>query len=109
MRLAAFASLSLLSLAACVHSSHFYMPDGTEGFVIRCGGRFNDMAACYNRAYEECRGPYKILGGTDDQRQERKHQQVAGPFGRFCGCFHGCLPMPTLCRHRLMSLPRNSQ
>ena len=68
MLLAAFASLSLLSLAACVHSSHFYMPDGSEGFVIRCGGRFNDMAACYNRAYEECRGPYKVLGGTDDQR-----------------------------------------
>ena len=62
------ALLSLLSLAACVHSSHFYMPDGSEGFVIRCGGKFNDMSACYNRAYEECRGPYKILNGTDDQR-----------------------------------------
>jgi hypothetical protein len=68
MRLAAFASLSLLSLAACVHASPFYGPNGERGFQIRCGGRFNDMSDCYNRAYQECHGPYDIAGGQDDQR-----------------------------------------
>lgn len=62
------ALVSLLSLACCVHARPFYGPGGERGFVIKCGGRFNDMSDCYNRAYEECRGPYDIASGADDQR-----------------------------------------
>jgi len=58
---------SFLSLAACSTASHFFAPNGEDGFVLRCNGHYNDMASCYNMAHDHCRGPYRIVNGAVDQ------------------------------------------
>ena len=65
MRRALF--LAVLALG-CVHSRGFRAPDGSLGYVIKCNGYLNSMAACLDRAFENCGGPYRIVTGKDDQR-----------------------------------------
>ena len=57
----------LLSLSGCVTDSAAYLPDGTEGHHITCGGAMFSMGDCFQKAGELC-GPsgYKIIGSNGE-------------------------------------------
>lgn len=58
---AAFASLSVVVLSACVTARPVALPNGTQGYAIQCPGAARDISDCMNKAAETCGGAYNIL------------------------------------------------
>ncbi len=55
------AALVALAASACVTSRPVALPNGTQGFAIRCPGAARDIADCMNEAARICGGKYQIL------------------------------------------------
>jgi hypothetical protein len=53
-------------LGGCVTASPVALPDGSQGFSIRCDGATRDVSSCMNKAAEVCGGPYKIVTGSNE-------------------------------------------
>lgn len=59
-----FIVICLLSvgLSACTYSRDMYLPDGSVGHSISCGGTLNSFSGCYQKAGELCgAGGYDIV------------------------------------------------
>lgn len=54
MKTAIYAISYLFLLSACVTANPTYLPDGTMGHSISCGGAARTIAACYEKAGELC-------------------------------------------------------
>jgi hypothetical protein len=54
-------AVSAASLAGCVTARPVALPNGTQGYAIRCPGAARDIADCMNKAAEVCGGKYEIL------------------------------------------------
>jgi hypothetical protein len=52
---------SLLLVAGCISSSTVALPDGHQGYTIRCPGAAHDIGDCMNEAAKICAGPYQIV------------------------------------------------
>lgn len=37
------------------------LPDGQQGYALKCSGTHHDFGDCMNEAAEACHGPYQIL------------------------------------------------
>ncbi|MGB9331332.1 MAG: hypothetical protein WCB10_11225 [Steroidobacteraceae bacterium] len=48
-------------LCACVTERPVALPNGTQGYAIRCPGAARDIADCMNEAAKVCGGKYQIL------------------------------------------------
>jgi hypothetical protein len=55
--------LVLLALGGCVTARPVALPNGTQGYAIRCPGGHRDIADCMNKAAEVCGGKYQVLNG----------------------------------------------
>jgi hypothetical protein len=42
------------------------LPDGTQGYAIRCNGAARDISDCMNEAARVCGGKYKIFGSDQN-------------------------------------------
>lgn len=61
---AVFAVAAVLS--GCVTARPVALPNGSQGFSIRCDGPARDVSSCMNKAAEICGGPYKIVTGSSE-------------------------------------------
>ncbi len=63
MTLIRFAYLvALLALiSGCVSARPVALPNGTQGYAIRCPGAARDISDCMNEAAKVCGGKYQIL------------------------------------------------
>lgn len=50
-----------LMLCACVTEKPVALPNGTQGYAIRCPGAARDISDCMNEAAKVCGGKYQIL------------------------------------------------
>lgn len=68
MRLLPLAILgaALPLLAACVSSKPLTLPDGSQGFAVKCDGHFHDMADCMAEAGRMCPTGYDVLDGATE-------------------------------------------
>jgi hypothetical protein len=48
-------------LSGCVTSRPVALPNGTQGYAIRCPGAARDISDCMNKAAEVCGGKYQIV------------------------------------------------
>ena|ERR1700674_2729736 len=55
------ALLLTLGAIACVTSRPVALPNGTQGFAIRCPGAARDIGDCMNEAARICGGKYQIV------------------------------------------------
>lgn len=60
MRAFAAAALAVL-ISGCVTSRPVALPNGTQGYAIRCPGAARDISDCMNEAAKVCGGKYQIL------------------------------------------------
>lgn len=58
---AAFAAAVACVLADCVTERPVALPNGTQGYAIRCPGAARDISDCMNEAAKICAGKYQIL------------------------------------------------
>jgi hypothetical protein len=49
------------ALCACVTERPVALPNGTQGWAIRCPGAARDISDCMNEAAKACGGKYQIL------------------------------------------------
>jgi hypothetical protein len=54
------------TLAGCVSSRLLTLPDGRQGFAIKCNGHLHDMGDCYAKAGEMCPTGYTVLDGNTE-------------------------------------------
>ncbi len=54
------AAMALL-LSGCVTARPVSLPNGTQGYAIRCPGAARDIGDCMNEAARVCGGKYQIL------------------------------------------------
>lgn len=47
--------------AACVSERPVALPNGTQGYAIRCPGAARDISDCMNEAAKVCGGKYQIV------------------------------------------------
>jgi hypothetical protein len=47
--------------SGCVTSKPVALPNGTQGYAIRCPGAARDISDCMNEAAKVCGGKYQIL------------------------------------------------
>ena len=59
-RLVSLAALLVL-LSGCVTARLVALPNGTQGYAIRCPGAARDISDCMNEAAKVCGGKYQIL------------------------------------------------
>lgn len=57
--------ISLAILAGCATSKQVALPDGGQGFAVRCDGLVITVADCMNEAAKKCGGAYTILSRED--------------------------------------------
>ena len=50
-----------LALSGCVTSRPVALPDGRQGFAIRCPGAARDIGDCMNEAARICGGKYQVV------------------------------------------------
>jgi hypothetical protein len=55
------ALVACAALSACVTARPVSLPNGTQGYDIRCPGGARDISDCMNKAAEVCGGKYEIL------------------------------------------------
>jgi hypothetical protein len=48
-------------ISGCVTSRPVALPNGTQGYAIRCPGAARDIADCMNKAAEVCGGKYQVI------------------------------------------------
>jgi hypothetical protein len=48
-------------ISGCVTARPVSLPNGTQGYAIRCPGAARDIGDCMNKAAETCGGKYQIL------------------------------------------------
>ena len=48
-------------LAGCVTSRPVALPDGRQGFAIKCPGAARDIGDCMNEAARVCGGKYQVI------------------------------------------------
>jgi hypothetical protein len=60
VRVLACAAIAAL-LSGCVTSRPVALPNGTQGYAIRCPGAARDIADCMNKAAEVCGGKYQVV------------------------------------------------
>ena len=53
-------------LASCISSRSLTLPDGSQGFAIKCDGHFHDMTDCMAEAGKMCPTGYDVLSGDTD-------------------------------------------
>jgi hypothetical protein len=53
--------LSLLALSGCVTHRPVALPDGRQGFAIRCPGAARDISDCMNETAKLCGGKYQVV------------------------------------------------
>jgi hypothetical protein len=58
---AVFVLLTTGLLSACVTERPVSLPNGTQGYAIRCDGAARDISYCMNEAAKVCGGKYQIL------------------------------------------------
>ena len=61
MRVLVYAILFVTLLAGCVTERPVALPNGTQGWAIRCPGAARDISDCMNEAARICGGKYQIL------------------------------------------------
>lgn len=59
-------SATAATLSGCVTARPVALPDGSQGFSIRCDGAARDVSSCMNKAAEVCGGPYKVVAGSNE-------------------------------------------
>ena len=79
-------SIGALLLASCVTETRMILPDGSEGYQIRCGGAIRSIGDCYARAGEVCPAGYAIVG-RDEEKTPMAYQ--GGSWGSRGGSFSG--------------------
>jgi hypothetical protein len=67
-----YANLMLVAGCAGASSRPMTLPNGRQGYVIRCHGKQHDIGGCMNTAGKICGGPYyivnqngQVVGGSD--------------------------------------------
>ena len=43
-------------------------PNGNAGYVVECSGNQYSWADCYKKAYESCKGKYRIIDKNESSR-----------------------------------------
>jgi hypothetical protein len=59
-KLASYIALMVL-ISGCVTERPVALPNGTQGYAIRCPGAARDISDCMNEAAKVCGGKYQIL------------------------------------------------
>src|SRR5580658_4503531 len=59
-KLACYVALVAL-ISGCVTERPVALPNGTQGYAIRCPGAARDISDCMNEAAKVCGGKYQIL------------------------------------------------
>jgi hypothetical protein len=58
--------LTAFALSGCVTERPVSLPDGTEGWAIRCPGAARDISDCMNEAAKLCGGKYTMVNGESN-------------------------------------------
>lgn len=54
-------AFAVVAFSGCVTSRHVALPNGTQGYAIKCPGAARDISDCMNEAARVCGGKYQIL------------------------------------------------
>jgi len=54
-------AIAVCAVSGCVTSRPVALPNGTQGYAIKCHGAARDIADCMNEAARLCGGKYQIL------------------------------------------------
>jgi hypothetical protein len=54
-------AFAVVAISGCVTSRPVALPNGTQGYAIRCPGAARDISDCMNEAARLCGGKYQIL------------------------------------------------
>lgn len=78
-----FFTVSMLFLSGCVTDTQTYMPNGSVGHHVTCGGAIFSMGDCYKRAGELCgRNGFTVIGENKESTAfSSGHASVGNGYG----------------------------
>jgi hypothetical protein len=71
--------LFLLALSGCITARPVALPDGRQGFAIKCLGAARDIGDCMNEAAKVCGGKYQVVT-QDGVAGGALHRSAMGAF-----------------------------